>query len=92
MRQVIKTLIRTEKNLKTNNKYLYVSTGSPKEAFWVIKSKVHFRAGIAGTIRLASVKCPSGLAFDLERQTCDWKAKVRQPLGVPVYLPAGEQL
>lgn len=34
------------------------------------------RAGIAGTIRLASVKCPSGLAFDLERQTCDWKAKV----------------
>ena len=35
-----------------------------------------FRAGIAGTIRLASVKCPSGLAFDLERQTCDWKAKV----------------
>jgi hypothetical protein len=34
------------------------------------------RAGIAGTIRLASVKCPSGLSFDLERQTCDWKAKV----------------
>ena len=34
------------------------------------------RAGIAGTIRLASVKCPSGLAFDLEKQTCDWKAKV----------------
>jgi len=34
------------------------------------------RAGIAGTIRLAQVKCPSGLAFDLERQTCDWKAKV----------------
>ena len=22
------------------------------------------------------MKCPSGLAFDLERQTCDWKAKV----------------
>jgi len=34
------------------------------------------RAGIAGTIRLASVKCPSGLAFDLERQTCDWRNKV----------------
>jgi len=34
------------------------------------------RAGIAGTIRLASVKCPSGLGFDLERQTCDWKARV----------------
>jgi len=34
------------------------------------------RAGIAGTIRLASVRCPSGLAFDLERQTCDWKSNV----------------
>ena len=34
------------------------------------------RAGVSGVIRLASVKCPSGLAFDLERQTCDWKAKV----------------
>jgi len=34
------------------------------------------RAGIGGRIRLASVKCPSGLAFDLERQTCDWKSRV----------------
>jgi len=34
------------------------------------------RAGYAGKIRLASVKCPIGLAFDLVRQTCDWKAKV----------------
>jgi len=34
------------------------------------------RAGIAGTIRLASVKCPAGLAFDLFLQACDWKANV----------------
>ena len=34
------------------------------------------RAGIAGTIRLASIRCPSGLAFDLDQQICDWKAKV----------------
>ena len=34
------------------------------------------RAGIAGTIRLASIRCPSGLAFDLNKQICDWKAKV----------------
>jgi hypothetical protein len=34
------------------------------------------RAGLAGTIRLASVKCPAGLSFDLEKQTCDWKANV----------------
>ena len=39
------------------------------------------RAGIAGTIRLASVKCPSGLGFDLEKQTCDWKAKVLHTRG-----------
>ena len=34
------------------------------------------RAGLAGTIRLAAVRCPAGLAFDVYRQTCDWKAKV----------------
>ena len=34
------------------------------------------RAGTAGTIRLASIRCPSGLAFDLSKQICDWKAKV----------------
>ena len=34
------------------------------------------RAGAAGTIRLAAVRCPSSLAFDIDRQTCDWKAKV----------------
>jgi len=34
------------------------------------------RAGTAGTIRLASVKCPSSLAFDLFGQVCDWKQKV----------------
>lgn len=25
---------------------------------------------------LKSIQCPSGLAFDIEKQTCDWKAKV----------------
>lgn len=34
------------------------------------------RAGLAGTIRLAAVRCPAGLAFDIDRQTCDWRAKV----------------
>lgn len=27
--------------------------------------------------RLASVRCPSGLAFDVEKQTCDWKTNVK---------------
>lgn len=27
--------------------------------------------------RLAKVRCPAGLAFDVERQTCDWKTNVK---------------
>lgn len=27
--------------------------------------------------RLAKVRCPGGLAFDIERQTCDWKTNVK---------------
>lgn len=27
--------------------------------------------------RLASVRCPGGLAFDIDRQTCDWKTNVK---------------
>lgn len=34
------------------------------------------RAGLTGTIRLAGVKCPNGLAFDIFKQTCDWKGRV----------------
>lgn len=25
---------------------------------------------------LKQITCPSGLSFDIEKQTCDWKAKV----------------
>ena len=34
------------------------------------------RAGVSGVIRLATVKCPHTLAFDLNLQTCDWREKV----------------
>lgn len=34
------------------------------------------KAGLTGTIRLAGVKCPNGLAFDIFKQTCDWKGRV----------------
>ena len=34
------------------------------------------KAGKSGSIRLASIRCPSGLAFDLDKQICDWKSKV----------------
>jgi hypothetical protein len=30
-----------------------------------------------GITRLATVRCPIGLAFDVERQTCDWKTNVK---------------
>lgn len=26
---------------------------------------------------MASVRCPVGLAFDIDRQTCDWKTNVK---------------
>ncbi|XP_040581762.1 chitin deacetylase 1 [Lepeophtheirus salmonis] len=33
--------------------------------------------GVGGSeVRLAEVKCPSGLSFDIGRQTCDWKNNV----------------
>lgn len=34
-------------------------------------------AGENGITRLASVRCPTGLAFDIERQTCDWRTNVK---------------
>ena len=55
---------------------------SKKKRLSVLEMQFHFsifrcdRAGLAGTIRLAAVRCPAGLAFDINRQTCDWKAKV----------------
>ncbi|KAG8226867.1 hypothetical protein J437_LFUL006576 [Ladona fulva] len=35
------------------------------------------QAGENGVTRLAGVKCPTGLAFDIDRQTCDWKTNVK---------------
>jgi hypothetical protein len=51
------------------------------------------RAGLAGTIRLAAVRCPAGLAFDITRQTCDWKRRVEncdrlssKTYYIPIYI------
>ena len=42
--------------------------------FQIIKSIAHPpRCTGSG---LKQITCPSGLAFDIEKQTCDWKAKV----------------
>ncbi|XP_071519198.1 chitin deacetylase 1-like [Panulirus ornatus] len=35
------------------------------------------RSGHNGPIRLAAVRCPTGLAFDVDRQVCDWKQRVK---------------
>ncbi|KAL4704046.1 hypothetical protein ACJJTC_001968 [Scirpophaga incertulas] len=35
------------------------------------------KGGEDGVTRLASVRCPGGLAFDIDRQTCDWKTHVK---------------
>ncbi|XP_063236650.1 chitin deacetylase 1 isoform X1 [Bacillus rossius redtenbacheri] len=35
------------------------------------------QAGENGITRLASVRCPNGLAFDIDRQTCDWRTNVK---------------
>jgi Chitin binding Peritrophin-A domain. len=35
------------------------------------------QAGENGITRLAGVRCPNGLAFDIDRQTCDWKTNVK---------------
>lgn len=34
-------------------------------------------AGENGITRLATVRCPTGLAFDVKSQTCDWKTNVK---------------
>ncbi|KAG8291516.1 hypothetical protein J6590_058285 [Homalodisca vitripennis] len=35
------------------------------------------KAAENGKTRLAGVRCPNGLAFDIDRQTCDWKTNVK---------------
>lgn len=35
------------------------------------------QAGENGITRLAGVRCPQGLSFDIDRQTCDWKSRVK---------------
>ncbi|XP_037779628.1 chitin deacetylase 1-like [Penaeus monodon] len=35
------------------------------------------RSGSNGPIRLAAVRCPNALAFDVDNQVCDWKQNVK---------------
>lgn len=49
-------------------------------------------AGENGVTRLAKVRCPTGLGFDIDRQTCDWKKNVKncKELSSKFRVPSGE--
>ena len=75
--------VRGQAELELQDSVEELCVGRPPEEFFRLTAEGDCRdvvrcdrAGIAGTIRLASIRCPSGLAFDLDKQICDWKAKV----------------
>ena len=75
--------VRGQEELQLQESVEELCVGRPPEEFFRLTAEGDCRdvvrcdrAGIAGTIRLASIRCPSGLAFDLDKQICDWKAKV----------------
>ncbi len=56
---------------RPSNEYFRLSTESNcRDAVRCVKND--FRGGHS----LAAVRCPTGLVFDLEGQTCDWASKV----------------
>ena len=76
--------VRGQDSVELQDSVEELCVGRPPEEFFRLTAEGDCRdvvrcdrAGIAGTIRLASIRCPSGLAFDLDQQICDWKAKVR---------------
>ena len=57
---------------RPTNEYFRLSTESNcRDAVRCVRND--FRGGHS----LAAVRCPTGLVFDLEEQTCDWAARVR---------------
>lgn len=57
---------------RPGNEYFRLSTESNcRDAVRCVRND--FRGGHS----LAAIRCPTGLVFDLDGQTCDWAAKVR---------------
>ena len=64
------------------------------EFFRLVAGEAHCRDVVACSDHgLQAIRCPSGLAFDLRKQTCDWKAQVkdcnqkaRPKLALPQYV------
>ena len=53
----------------------------PEPELKLISERIDFRISYplekyTNSFRLAAVRCPAGLAFDIFGQTCNWKAKV----------------
>ncbi len=64
---------------RPGNEYFRLSTESNcRDAVRCVAND--FRGGHS----LAAVRCPTGLVFDLDGQTCDWASKVRRN-GFPLY-------
>lgn len=47
------------------------------ETEMILRDRCDKNSDSGGVTRLASVRCPVGLAFDIDRQTCDWKTNVK---------------
>ena len=64
------------------------------EFFRLVAGEAHCRDVVACSDNgLQAIRCPSGLAFDLRKQTCDWRAQVkdcnqksRPKLALPQYV------
>ena len=66
---------------------------NPGEFFRLVAGEVHCRDVVACADHgLQAIRCPPGLAFDLRKQTCEWKREVkdcnqksRPKLSLPLY-------
>lgn len=47
-----------------------------KQTMRIIKLKLQKKSCRCTRSGLKQITCPSGLAFDIDKQTCDWKVKV----------------
>lgn len=59
-------------------------TNRPSNEYFRLSTETNCRDAVrcvandfSGDFTLAAVRCPSGLVFDLNQQTCDWAAKVK---------------
>lgn len=65
-------------NYLKQTKWTNKNTKSPKNTYKkkIIKKITYDKINRCTRAGLKQITCPSGLSFDIEKQTCDWKAKV----------------